>query len=311
MTRETVGVGRSRTRRAGERAIASLLIVCVAVVGFWELMANRSRSPLNPFGLTSESLADFGPDAAGWRVLRERVEPDPLEPNILVLRLFPRSPAGPQDVPFPRQHTHAAVLVRLVHGYNMRDCMRIKGYKVALVGDLRDAAYVEDERLRSSSSDGSYPKCQIWRLTSGGGTISIWITSMLSAGDFSETDVDVRAMAFPRVGIPDDPGWRPVGLTLRSMRHPVRNLRLFLRSKWNSARCDLPTFLKLRRPAWASDELLTLVAASTGVSVEPASEREMVDHVMSAQKDVLTELQAWRLGKIKEAELGIPHVRRD
>ena len=271
------------------------------MVGFWEFMANRSQSLLDPFKLTGERTAGFAPEAGDWQILREHVRPDPLEPNILVLKLIPHDPA-PQATSSAGLSRHTPVFVRLVHGYNMRDCMRIKGYDVDLVRDTRDPAYVGDTRPGSSRRGRSGGKYQVWRLTSNEGSVSIWITSMLSAGNFSETDVDVRAMAFPRVGIPDDPGWRPTGVTLRSLRHPIRNLRLFLRSKWNSARCDLATFLRLKRPAWASDELLTLVAASVGVSVDPALESEMIDHVMSAQRHILGELQTWRRREIEGRE---------
>ena len=102
-------------------------------------------------------------------------------------------------------------------------------------------------------------------------------------------------MAFPRVGIPDDPGWAPRGMTLKGLRHPVRNTRLFLRSKWNSSRADLLTFLGLKQPAWASDDLLTLVAGSRGTSVGQEEELSVAVRVLSVHLHMHSELKAWRL----------------
>ena len=42
-----------------EAIVAAVLIVCVALVGFWEFMANRSRRPFDPFQLTASDFATF------------------------------------------------------------------------------------------------------------------------------------------------------------------------------------------------------------------------------------------------------------
>jgi hypothetical protein len=120
---------------------------------------------------------------------------------------------------------------------------------------------------------------------------------MLNASDFGETDVDIRSMAFPRVGIPDSPDWLPRGVTALGMKHPLTNLRLFFRSKWNGARSDLATFLRLKQPAWASGELLTLVASSPPiVAGENRGEMEHLAIVqdIAAYNFMLTEFQNWR-----------------
>jgi hypothetical protein len=126
------------------------------------------------------------------------------------------------------------------------------------------------------------PAVQVWAVTSQAGDRTIWVTSMLRATDFTLTDVDVRDMAFPRVGTPDAQGWESRGLTLSSLRQPVRNLRIFLRAKWNASRCDVLTFLRLRQPAWASDELLTLVSASRGSHIPEAETADAIRHVVAA-----------------------------
>ena len=181
--------------------------------------------------------------------------------------------------------------MRLVHGYNMRDCMRIKGYEVELVADTRDTP---NSPINQSSNQPSPGRYQLWRLVSETGDVSIWSTVMLRAGDFSETGVDCRSMAFPRIGIPDDPRWMPEGITVKSFRHPVRNFRMMLRAKWNKSRRDLGTFLRLKQPAWASDEMLTLVGVSGGGTVPRESEPDVARDVLDAQGFLLRELQAWR-----------------
>jgi len=267
-----------RTARTGgrrERWIAATLVFSVAVVAFWEIMANRSRRPYEVFQVTAADFAGFMPAGDGWEVRVLPVQNTRIEPNILAYEVRARSPASEISGP---------VLVRLVHGYNMPDCMRIKRYRVDLVKDTRAV--------------GAQRRCerplQIWRLTSATGDKSVWVTGMLRAGDFRESDVDVCAMAFPRIGTPDDPSWLPEGLKLSSFKHPVRNFRWLLRAKWNNARCDLATFLKLRQPAWASDELLTLVGGSDEGALRRTNEAAVTEAVLRAHEFVYRQLRAWR-----------------
>ena len=114
-----------------------------------------------------------------------------------------------------------------------------------------------------------------------------------------ETDVDTRDMAFPRVGTPDAPGWNPTGLKWSSFRHPIKNLRQVIRARWNTSRCDWMTFLRLKRPAWVSDEVLTLVGEYKGKSVKPANESDVTACVLSAQQLLLHQLQTFRTTMIK------------
>lgn len=273
-----------------EPAIAVALLSCVVLVAFWEIMANRSRRPFTPFALTSESCAQFSPTSPEWSVQILPIAFDPVEPNILALLVQTR-PAG----------AHAPVLVRLVHGYNMVDCMRIKGERVELIADTREAAGAGGPpgappaaASRAPTPAASLPPgVQLWRLASPTDRISIWATTMLRAGTFAVTGVDTREMAFPRVDIPDNPGWFPQGLTWRSLRHPIANGRLFLRAKWNASRADVLTFLGLRQPAWASEELLTLVATSTDSTVTSAGEDAVASRVVAAHQFVRHELQGW------------------
>jgi len=323
--------------------MAVLLIVCVTVVVFWEIMALRSRRPFSPFQTTAEDFRGFRPSSSQWLARPVPVRADPVEPNILVYevrRAGAKEHADTPVLPYPDAHP---VLVRLVHGYNMRDCMRMKGYQVELAGEarsqesegtenmgqgttacppkpLRRRDNTTTQQLRNSTTDVAHPVSssdfppqagpsaadrshpsslssrhrQVWRLTSSTGEVSIWITGMVRAGDFSETDADVRSMAFPRISIPDDPRWLPSGITWKSLCHPIANFQLFLREKWNSSRCDLATFLGLRHPAWASDELLTVVASWRGPSVERNEEQLVTEHVLAAYDVLYAGLKAWR-----------------
>ena len=261
-----------------EVRVAILLVACVALAAFWEVMSTRSRRPFQPFELTTADFETFQPASETWRIERLPVNPDPVEPNILILRSAPQRSAPPAL-------RHAPLIVRLVHGYNMPDCMRIKHFNVELIADTREG------NLDTSSSPLPY---QAWRLTSRHGEVSIWTTTMLRAGDFAATDIDTRSMAFPRIGIPDHPGWFPRGLSLSSLRHPIGNLRIFLRAKWNSSRCDPLTFLGLRQPAWASDELLTLVSTHIGPSIAADDESAALRQVLTVHRFMHDQLLEWR-----------------
>jgi hypothetical protein len=258
-------------RKRSEWLVAVTLVCCLGVLGLWQIAAWLSSRGAPPLEITASDFPGFSPALDGWRTEQLPVGVDPLEPNILAYRL------SPSDVP-----TNGSLLVRLVHGYNMRDCMRIKGYTVGLI---RDSA--------KTAAGGAAGRVQCWRVVSGDGHVSVWCTRMLRAYDFAPMDESVTSLAFPRVVTPDDPNWIPRGVTLGDMRHPVRNLRLFLRSKWNSSRCDLLTFLGLKRPAWASDVFLTLVGASLGPSVPAESELATADAVSAGTDLVLDQLLKW------------------
>jgi hypothetical protein len=244
--------------------ITILIAGCLLLVAAWEIAAHRSRHPFRPFALTAADFAGFVPRIPGWTLQTGVPVPsDPAEPNILY---FPAT-----------ANRGAQAVARLVHGYNMPMCMKIKGYAVALLQD----------NLRSNGS-------QVWRVTSRTGHVSVWVTSMLRSGDFMAAGVDIRRMAFPYVGIPDEVGWAPDGLTLRSLRHPVANLRQFLRARWNASRCDWLTFLGLRQPAWASAELLSLVTASTGSSVPDDRLADAMADIPALHAGLLRELRAFQ-----------------
>lgn len=247
--------------------MAATLVLCLSLLCFWEFASQRSRRGWEPFALNQDSFRDFRPPAGDWQIAASSAgSDDPTAPIILALAL--------------RKGAWPAVIVRLVHGYNMPDCMRIKQYSVALVSDAR-------------STGG----CQSWRLVSETDDVSMWTTLMLRAGDMSSTDVDIRDMRFPRVSVPDDPGWSPRGITREGLRHPLREARTILRAKWNASRTDLATFLRLRQPAWASREYLTLVASMEAPPRGAAEEAAALRHVQEAHAFLLSAIQTWWRGK--------------
>lgn len=285
MTKKSDVINRHGRR---DSAIAFLILFCVALVGLWEFLAGRSRRPFVPFQIQAADLATFHPAVAGWQVRQLPIQASRIEPNIVAYLLSPAMTSCTQLASPPEGDRDGAwagpLLVRLVHGYNMPDCMRIKGYAVELLSDTRDAPRPEWQ---------SRP-LQLWKLTSAGGEVSIWATSMLRVGDFSETADDVRSMAFPRIGTPDDPNWLPRGIRLESFRHPVRNFAWLIRAKWNNARCDLATFLRLRQPAWASDDLMTLVTMTEGGIAQSPQEPAAQESVVSTHLRMSSLLQSWR-----------------
>lgn len=295
-----------------DRWIAGLLLTCVILAVFWELMANRSLRPQDPFAVTAQAFAGFSPHLPGWSSRRLDITPDPLEPNILAFRCT-RVPTGlmPDDA---RATEVRSVLLRLVHGYNMVDCLRIKGESIELLADTRDTNKSEGGGAVAASANPHSapdmphwslpPNTQLWRVTSATGGRGIWASAMLRAADLSYTDMDTRSMPFPHIGTPDNPGWFPRGLTWRSLRHPITNGALFLRAKWNSSRADPLTFLGLRQPAWASDDVLTLVALSLDAAVPPHQEAEVTRDVVDAHRLFGEALRRWHTERAAERLMG-------
>ena len=256
------------THARSERWVAAVLVLAVALVAFWEIMGRYSSRAWKPFEASAERMAGFEPVLPGWRLESIPVGNDPLEPNIVAYR------ARPQDTrPTP------PVLVRVAHGYNMPDCMRIKHYAVDLEADSRGGA---DAATAAPIVEGM--PCQVWRLTSPTDDESIWLTTMLRAYNLSATDRDIRSMAFPKVGTPDDPDWNPQGFTLRSLRRPIYNFKRVLRAKWNASRSDPLTFLGLRQPAYMSNETYTLVTTAV---IPPGTDTDAAERRSAARARAL------------------------
>jgi hypothetical protein len=256
-----------KTEDKGGRWVAGILILCLAGMGLWMILAQRSNKPWEPFSHTAADYEGFTLSAGEWFWKTVALgNDDPTAPNLVAFAGTPRDGASTR------------VLVRLVHGYNMPMCMRIKGYRVELVRDERNAGGERE---------------QIWRLISDLNEPTLWITRMVRAEDLAGIGRDIRELAFPRVGIPDDPNWVPQGLTWDSLRNPWTNFRRMVRSRWNGARTDWRTFLRLRQPDWVSDEEFTVVATGVG-RVAPGDEEQVIGRIRSAQNEFLEALRNYR-----------------
>jgi len=226
--------------------IPGMLLACLVTILLWTIMAGLHRRPFQPFSITAADFLHFAPTSTVGVVRTIRLDPDePGAINIMALQIV--SAGGARQV------------IRLAHGYNMPMCMKIKGYRVE---EISGAGQRGAEGEKVGDRRNQQPLIQVWRLTSSTGAHAVWITRILRAADLLDANLDVCSLPFPRVGIPDDPGWNPQGIGWAALRHPVRWFRQSLRSAWNSARCDLAVFLRFKQPAWASDELLTMVASS-------------------------------------------------
>jgi len=260
-------------------AVPLLLLASAGIALIWEVSARYSARPFAPFTLTPASFAGFEPEVDGWELKAVPVSAyGPEEPNILA---------------FEAARGERRALVRLVHGYNMPMCLKIKEYDVALSKD------------RVPLPAPGVP-CQVWRVTSSVGDTSVWISSLLRAGDFAPTADDVRSLPFPRVGTPDDPRWKPEGLTWKSLRHPLAELRVQLRARWNSSRTDVLTFLRLRQPAWASEELLTLVSRTLTPPGGAARGKDWTDDLESLHAGFARSLRRWKEARGTAGDAPVP-----
>ncbi len=256
--------------------VPAILVLCALLVGAWELMARVSRRPFRPFDLTAANFQGFQPVLGGCptRLLPVSTN-DPAEPNIVAMGVS--MPGG------------RSMLVRLVHGYNMPTCLKLKSYTVSLVQDARAG-----EAPGVTHQGAAHYPVQIWRVTAPGGDVSVWASTVLRAGDFAALPEDIRDLAFPRVDSPDDPRWIPQGITGEALRHPVAAFHGWLRARWNSSRTDWLTFLRLRQPAWASEERLSFVVRSLAPDVTRANEADVTRSVIAIHNAALAAFQQWR-----------------
>lgn len=269
-----------------DRKVAATLIVCIAVVAFWEIMAHRSDRAFSPFELVADDFVTFHPTCAGWDVEFVPVNPDPVEPNILMYVLrSDRAPASRKQRP---------LVQRLVHGFNLVDCMVEKGHRVDLFASTRVGDGDKGVELLPPAVLDSGRPLQVWRVVSPTGDAAVWLSTMLRAGDFAATGVDTRAMPFPRVPFPEHAGWTPRGFTKEGLKHPVQGLKKYFRYKWNSSRGDLLTMIDLKQEEWASENDLTLVTLSDGASVGPEDMNAIIAEMFAVHSEMHAQLMAWR-----------------
>lgn len=262
-----------------ERMVPVVLMAAMVVVGAWEVMAHWSAKPRSYSQEHARRLEGFFPASRAWSARpRDDIEADhPMLGNIFTYELRPADGSG---VP---------LIARLVLGYNMRDCMRYRGYRVDLVSDTATNSEVSAQGGTTGAS-----RIQLWRLTSPLNETEIWATMMLKSADYAGTDLDTRDMAFPRIADGLDPNWVPRGFSIAGLRHPVSEIRNFMINKWNASRCDLLAFLKLKPVAWVEEDLMTLVVHTRGRSVGRGEEGEAVREVLAALEFMHSSLTGFR-----------------
>lgn len=220
-------------RSLGHRIASIITALCILTVAAWELAIFRAKTITPTAPLSPAQFAGLKFEWQGAQAKPLSLQFDDSQANLLVMSV-PLS-----DTNGNTRH----VTLRLVHGYNMRDCMRIKGYQVT----------------QRSSVATNHP-IESWELISSGGDRSVWLTAMVRSSDFSYMPISVTELEFPRVGIPDERDWEFKGATEASAKHPVQNLKNLIRAKWNGARANPGTFLRIQPPAHPSSAVLTLIA---------------------------------------------------
>jgi len=356
--------------------VPGLLVTCTLLLAFW-IGASRLRGKSSePYDLTAKDFAGYQPVLDGWAIQVLPVVSDGvIDANIASYSLVrdtsspdtnnhPPSTIPHQPFPFPSSR----LLTRLVHGYNMPMCMKMKYYTVEKIQD-HQVRSVTDPKLQSAFLDhrpqtidhrpeagdhrpetidqrpetidtnhqpstithslppdnhepstinhsslpdnhepstinhlpvpSDYPiPAQLWKLTSSAGTVSYWVSTMIRSGDFAPTEEDICSMVFPRVDLPDDPNWVPRGYALEDLRHPREAFMRWLNSRWDGARWDVLTFLRLRRPARGSNELISYITLTRDTLPE-GNDDDVIRVVLDAHRDMLAELQKWR-GSLKQ-----------
>jgi hypothetical protein len=229
------------------------------VTGLWEFCAFRVSRHENTYALQPDNFSDFRPVIFGTTM------------NVASNMIF--DPTALPLVSF-RMETSSGhqVLSRLVHGYNMHDCMILKHYDVELLSNA----------LETRNS-------QTWKLISQTGDVSIWVTTILNSDHLTPTSKDVRSMPFPRVSTLDDLGWNMSGIDRQFLSNPVDNTRKMMIRKWSDSRGDPVVFLKLKPPPFGHSELLTYhtsMLANQGEDLEP-----LIKEAESIHAAFLTELK--------------------
>ena len=68
----------------------AVLIVCLAIVTFWQLAAAWARRPWEPFELTWEDFKDFELVSEKWAAKPVQLDKNPYEPNLIAFEVVPK-----------------------------------------------------------------------------------------------------------------------------------------------------------------------------------------------------------------------------
>lgn len=245
------------------RRLPIFILIGVAVVVIWQIFGIICNMKYKNFAITEKDFAGFKPRLENWRIEKVSIGSSSTDPNIIGFKYY---------------NSNMTVFVRLVHGYNMCECMKLKGYKVSLIADTR-----------TNITERSGGMMQIWRLISPANDNAIWITGVLGGRNMVQTDKDIRSFIFPRggnvAGLPDS-----TGISLESVRHPVSNTTQHVKYKWTDSRGDVLIFLGLKKLPWASDDYLSLVVQWEGSDVKPEQEPAVIAMLESIYRNMAESL---------------------
>ena len=108
--------------------VPCLLVTCTLLLAFWITASHYNARPFKAFNLTYSDFEGYCPQFAGGLVHPLVVSTnDPAEPNIAAY-----------GVAWGESGEGLRAAVRLVHGYNMPMCLKIKGYRVDPIGEALD-----------------------------------------------------------------------------------------------------------------------------------------------------------------------------
>ncbi len=250
-----------------ERIISSIFIVVLLLVAVWMIAANRAQSSFGGYDITPEKFAKFSPSLTGWDARNIPAKFTKYSPNLVAYEMCPRlsqeSKVG-----------GGRIVSRLANGYNMVDCMTVKGYKVDLLSNMLNG-------------DGKTGKVyvQTWLLTRDG-IKSVLATSLLRSSDLTTTSADVRSMVYPYAGKPGD---QNLGMHGFSWRHPFVFARNAVRSRWVNSQRDVLAFLRLKKRRWADDKVLTMVTEFSHQPTPVPSTETMEKMILNVHYAMATE----------------------
>ena len=174
-----------------ERLVASTLILCVTLVIAWEIAAKVASRPFDELRLNSSSFSGFTPKSPQWSIRLLGVQSTPTEPTVIAYRVQ-------HDLSSLPSVQNAPLLIRIVHGYNMVDCMRIKQYKVTLLADTRD----QRSEVRGQRSEAGERRAETFEPKNH--------TSQPRTQPPSRPPVPISAFNFPNfqfISMPCEVGW--------------------------------------------------------------------------------------------------------
>ena len=159
---------------ARQYAVPVLLVSCALVVAAWMLLARASWVPWMPIGITSADFVGFQPVFQGWKVEKLPVDTKRvIDENIVAFAVTSDGRDSTGDRKGFERETVRSVkeagvfkreaetsgdhrfIIRLLHGYNMPMCMKIKYYTVEKILDYKVKATM-DPKLRSAFKEAKW-----------------------------------------------------------------------------------------------------------------------------------------------------------